>query len=83
MAFLDSVLFLQGTQNNSRAQRNRNKSIYLASIRDGYKLDSESYKWISSVHNSMVGHFGVEKTYEHCKERWGVGITCERTSSSL
>ena len=45
---------------------------FLAPILDGYKLDSETYKRISSVHNSMVGHFGVEKTYERCKERWGV-----------
>jgi hypothetical protein len=60
-------------QESSKEQKHVELSdTFLAPIIDGYKLDSETYKRISSVHNSMVGHFGVEKTYERCKERWGV-----------
>ena len=45
---------------------------FLAPILDGYSLDSKTYQKISKVHNSLVGHFGVNKTYERCKQKWGV-----------
>ena len=63
------------TRDSDQQESSKEQDTFLAPILDGYKLDSETYKRISSVHNSMVGHFGVEKTYgrcKSCKERWGV-----------
>ena len=48
------------------------RKTFFSSILDGYKLKQQTYDKISAVHNSIVGHFGVEKTYERCKESWGV-----------
>ena len=36
--------------------------IFVSSIIPKFKLSNEQYKLISKVHNSTVGHFGVERT---------------------
>ena len=42
--------------------------ILTANIITKFKLSSDHYKVISSVHNSLVGHYGLERTLIRLKQ---------------
>ena len=44
-------------------------SIMSANIIEKFKLTREQYSTISNVHNSQVGHFGLERTLKRLKDR--------------
>ena len=37
-----------------------------------FELPQRYHNMIAKVHNSNVGHFGVDRTYEKCKKAYGV-----------
>jgi len=44
----------------------------LAGLIDPFELPQKYHNMIAKVHNSNVGHFGVDRTYEKCKKAHGV-----------
>ena len=44
-------------------------AIMSANIIEKFKLTREQYNTISKVHNSQVGHFGLERTLKRLKDK--------------
>ena len=51
------------TRNNTTEKQEKTKELKTVDLQDGYKLKLQTYDKISAVHNSIVGHFGVEREY--------------------
>jgi hypothetical protein len=56
----------------------------LAGLIDPFELPQRYHNMIAKVHNSNVGHFGVNRTYEKCKKAYGVWeYMCEHIKDLL
>ena len=61
---LNNIILEEEEEELSPAERLTTSQLHSNTSEEDLKIPSDLYKCISSVHNSSVGHFGVEMTYQ-------------------